>query len=117
MMGRDEMKRVIGARIADLRDAAGMTQQNLADVLAVTRAAIGQKERGASSFNISEVMKMSELFSVTTDFIITGRTDAAPEGLTEQEEILLKFFRASDPEAKLDSLTLVIGNAKNVTFG
>lgn len=60
-----------------LRKAAGLTQEQLAEKLYVTRQAVSKWERGESMPDIETVAALAELYSVTTDEIIRGTV--APE--------------------------------------
>ena len=50
-----------------------MSQQELADVLNITREALSHYETGGREPNLRMLMKMSEYFGVSIDYLVTGR--------------------------------------------
>ena len=74
-------------RLKDLRDRLGYTQSDLAKKLSITRASVNAWEMGISAPSTSWLVELSNLFHVTTDYLlglddcITIRTD----NLTDRE--------------------------------
>lgn len=68
---------VLGARIATLRRAAGMSQGELAQKLQVSPSAVGMYEQGRREPSADTLVAISRLFHVTLDYLLTGQ--AAPE--------------------------------------
>ena len=64
-----------GQRIADLRKKAGITQDQLAEKLYVTREMVSKWERDISQPDYSMVEKIAEILSVSPDKIMS-RNDA-----------------------------------------
>lgn len=54
-----------GQRVKKLRDAAGLTQEELADVLEVSRPAVGAWESGRSRPRLDKMQQLANYFSVT----------------------------------------------------
>lgn len=59
-------------RIQSLRKAKGMSQEELADKIGVSRQAVSKWESGQSTPDSEKIIIMSELFEVTTDYILKG---------------------------------------------
>ena len=59
--------------IRNLRKDNKMSQQELADVLNITREALSHYETGRREPNLRIMMKMSEYFGVSIDYLVTGR--------------------------------------------
>ena len=58
-------------RFRELRLATGYrSQQELADVLYVNQTAVSQWERGSTLPNMQMLLKLSELYGVTTDYLL-----------------------------------------------
>ena len=72
-----------GSYLSRLRKQADMTQHELADRLNVTRQAVSKYERGDSFPDISVLVPISEIFSVTLDDLIRAGEP------TESEQALL----------------------------
>jgi len=66
----------IADRIQYLRKASGLSQEELADQIGVSRQAISKWESAQSLPEIDKVIALSTFFEVTTDYILTG---AEPE--------------------------------------
>ena len=52
------------------RKNAGLTQQQVADVLGLDRSSIAQYERGVSKPNIEKILKICALFEISLDELI-----------------------------------------------
>lgn len=62
----------IGARIAGLRKEKGMTQAELAAVINISDKAISKWESAGSCPDIDVLIKLSDFFEVSLDYIIRG---------------------------------------------
>ena len=63
----------LGKRIASLRHKSGLSQAKLADRLGISASAIGMYEQGRREPPLGILVSMSEVFGVTTDYLISGR--------------------------------------------
>ncbi len=59
-------------RIQYLRKTKGLSQEELADKIGVSRQAVSKWESEQSTPDIEKIIIMSELFEVTTDYILKG---------------------------------------------
>lgn len=59
-------------RLAELRKKSGFSQEQLAEKLSVTRQAISKWESGHGSPDIANIIKLSEIFGVSTDYLLKG---------------------------------------------
>lgn len=57
-------------KVLDLRKRAGLTQEELAEKLAVSRQAISRWEMGLAMPDASNLLQISQLFKVTVDYLI-----------------------------------------------
>ena len=62
----------ISERIQELRKAKGISQEELADKIDVSRQAVSKWENGQSVPDLEKVILLSEYFEVTTDYILKG---------------------------------------------
>lgn len=62
----------IADRIKCLRKNKGLSQEELADKVGVSRQAVSKWESEQSTPDIEKIIIMSELFEVTTDYILKG---------------------------------------------
>ena len=81
----EDIKEIIAKNISDLRAESGMTQLELAERLHYSDKAVSKWERGESVPEISTLVAISKLFSVSLDYLVTGEhTEAAPAEATER---------------------------------
>ena len=69
----------IGERIQELRKTKGLSQEQLAEVLNVSRQAVSKWEGDQSLPEIEKLVEMSTLFGVSIDYILKGETASIPE--------------------------------------
>lgn len=62
----------LGERLSSLRKKKGFSQEQLAEELGLTRQTVSKWELDQSAPDISYILKLSEFFSVSTDYIIKG---------------------------------------------
>ena len=62
----------IADRILSLRKVGGLSQEELADKIGVSRQAISKWESAQSLPEIDKIIALAALFEVTTDYILTG---------------------------------------------
>ena len=64
---------MLGARIATLRRAAGLSQGELARRLQVSASAIGMYEQGRREPSAEILVSLSRVFGVSVDYLLTGQ--------------------------------------------
>ena len=70
----------ISDRIQSLRKARGITQEQLADAVGVSRQAVSKWEAEQSVPDLERVVAMAEYFDVTTDYLLRGIEPAPKKG-------------------------------------
>ena len=65
-----ESKMSMGKRIADLRKAKGMTQEQLAQRMGVTAQAVSKWENDLSCPDVTSLPQLAEVLDVTTDELL-----------------------------------------------
>ncbi len=68
-----------GERIYDLRNRNNMSQGDLADRLDVSRQTISKWENNMCMPEAEKLLQLSEIFSVSVDYILKGKTIVEPE--------------------------------------
>ena len=63
----------IGEKIAELRIAAGMSQEELAEHIDVSRQSVSKWEMDQALPQIDKVLQLCELFGISTDELLTDR--------------------------------------------
>ncbi|WP_312516219.1 helix-turn-helix transcriptional regulator [Anaerospora sp.] len=69
-------------RLAELRSARGLTQQQLADLTGLTRGRLNNYEQGTREPDLVTLQSLADFFEVTTDYLL-GRTDTTAEAAIE----------------------------------
>ena len=57
-------------RIRDLREDSDKTQQEIADILGTSQTMYARYERGANELPIHHLIKLCELYNVSSDYIL-----------------------------------------------
>ena len=75
----------IADRIQYLRKQKGYSQEELADKVGVSRQAVSKWESEQSTPDLEKVIAMSELFEVTTDYLLKG-IEPLPKDVTQPKK-------------------------------
>lgn len=65
-------------RLFELRRQAGLSQEELANLLGVTRQAVQKWEAGASRPDMDNLTALADYFQVTLDYLVSGKAEAPP---------------------------------------
>ena len=88
----------LGQKIAELRKKSGLSQETLAEKMNVSRQAVSKWESNQSIPDIEKIVDLSELFGVTTDYLLKNGTPSFElPGKTTEEETK-KLPKISDHE-------------------
>lgn len=60
----------LAEKVQSLRKTKGMSQEQLAELLGVSRQSVSKWESGQSVPEVDKIVQMSEIFNVTTDYIL-----------------------------------------------
>lgn len=89
----------IGVKIQNLRKQHGMSQEQLAEALGVSRQAVSKWEAEQSVPDIDKIISICDYFGVTTDYILRDAELSAPQ----PEPIPQNTYNISEPEEKTDN--------------
>ena len=93
---------MLGARIAVLRRSRGWKQAELANKLGISASAVGMYEQGRREPAADILVRMADLFGVTTDFLLTGRTKDPTEAMAVDAAIAETIMDADNRLQKRD---------------
>lgn len=97
---------ILADKIMNLRKKAGWSQEELAHQLGVSRQAVSKWESGGSIPDLDKILRLSELFEVSTDYLL--RDDVEPEIPSPEPEPV----SAPDiPQPPVQRITLEQANA------
>ena len=83
--------KAIGERINTRRKQLNYTQEQIAEKMDVSIQMVSNLERGNKAIKIENLLKISQILSISTDYILTGRrakqdVDAVSEQLSQLSE-------------------------------
>lgn len=87
----------LGEKLAALRRQAGLSQEQLADTLGVTRQSVSKWEGDTAVPELGKLIALSDLFGVTVDALVRGEDIAPPpqaSGLERQVAALEREIRS-----------------------
>lgn len=93
-------------RLKQLREEAGLSMKQVADAIEVSDAAVCKWENGNAEPKVTYIIKLSEFFDCTADYLIGKNNDfgvAEKEKsiiLTQREKGLIASFRLLSPNMK-----------------
>ena len=102
---KEDMNMELGKRLKDLRNRMGMTQDELAERLFVSRQTISSWENDKSYPDIHSLLMISELFSVSLDTLVKGDIEVMKEKI--DQETIRTFKKNSNIYAALLLICLV----------
>ena len=80
-------------RLYQLRRGRGISQEELANAVGVSRQAVQKWEAGASTPDLNNLSALADYFSVTLDYLVRGaEASAAPEAPVQQT-IIQNYYR------------------------
>ncbi len=90
-------------KLLELRRREGLSQEQLADRLGVTRQSVSKWEGGTALPELAKLITLSELFSVSVDYLVKDRLEE-PETVESREDAF-SSQQAARLERKVDDLT------------
>ncbi len=78
----------ISARLKDLRIKNKITIERLSEIIGVSTSFVGLVERGDSGISIENLYKLSQVFGVSVDYLLTGEATSKAESDVPKFDIL-----------------------------
>ncbi len=94
---------ILADKIIDLRKKAGMSQEELAEKLGVSRQSVSKWESAQSTPDLNRILKMSEIFGVSTDVLLKDELDLSKPNST-QEAIEVSMPDETEPPRRSVSM-------------
>ena len=84
-----------GKRLKALRKQAEKTQEQVAEAVGLEPGSISRIERGAKGMSIDSLLMFSEIYGVSTDYILKGDKTVAPsDALLEELGALVQKYKS-----------------------
>jgi transcriptional regulator with XRE-family HTH domain len=88
------MIKTVGDRIKELREARGLTQDQLMQAIGVSQATISRLENAITrTGHASTLQKVADVLNTTQEYLLTGET----KGVARREKDVLAIYREIDP--------------------
>ena len=97
---------ILADKIAELRKKNGWSQEELAGQLGVSRQSVSKWESASSIPDLDKILKMSEIFGVSTDYLLKDSNEPEEEALTPAAPVT-----TSDPGSDNDIRTVSLEEA------
>lgn len=91
----------IGARIAALRRAHKMTQDDLAEKLDISTKHISHVERGCSSLSLKNLVETGQIFQCSMDYLILG--ECSDKALSQLPDTIIEILHSGN-DREIDRL-------------
>jgi transcriptional regulator with XRE-family HTH domain len=89
----------IGTRIRTVRRDRGLTQDELAGKVGVSRSAVAQWETGRAGQVTGNLSRIAGALEVNVEYLMYGDDKRAPGEVRQGDEVaLLRLYRECDPE-------------------
>lgn len=94
----------LGDKISKLRKENNYTQEQLADILGVSRQAVSKWESNITYPETDKLVRMSKLFQCTTDYLLLDENetvaDTDPNGSEQHLDAVIKKIQENDKHTK-----------------
>ena len=112
---------ILADKIIELRKKKGWSQEQLAEQLDISRQSVSKWESGTSIPDLERIIKLSEIFSVSTDYLLKDEIETVDETLTVIEETAENVKEENRRSVSLEEaggyMELVEKSAKNIALG
>lgn len=108
---------ILADKIIELRKKSGWSQEELAEKLDVSRQSISKWECAQSVPDMNRILKMSELFGVTTDYLLKDSIDSIDGSVPSINDADAGNARPVSMEEAVSFLSYKEGASKKVAVG
>jgi transcriptional regulator with XRE-family HTH domain len=107
----------IGENVVNLRESKNYSQAHLAKLMNLNKNVLGRIERGERPLRDTEILKLAEIFHVSTDLILDNQTEAIPDLQKDIYKQMSKFldFLKKEPNLTFSGKVLSSEERKNIT--
>ena len=83
----------ISERLLKLRKEKGLSQEDLANELGVSRQTVSKWETGESSPDFDKIIPLCKFYGITSDELLTGKTENVETKDNDKKQVLLKILQ------------------------
>ena len=100
---KEKQKMILADKIVDLRKKSGLSQEELADKLNVSRQAISKWEGAQSVPDMGRIIQLSELFGVSTDYLLKDNLEKEDAVQTDEADSPVRTIGMEEANRFLDA--------------
>jgi transcriptional regulator with XRE-family HTH domain len=101
--------RALGARVRELREERGWSQRALGSQLGILQSKLSKYESGTHQPSLRTLVKISNVFAVSTDYLLTGAKTPVPP--LRDDRLLDRFRRLGSAGEEMRLIVLSILDA------
>ena len=118
LIRKEGQKMILAEKIMEMRKKNGWSQEELAYQLGVSRQSVSKWESGASIPDLERILKLSEIFGVSTDYLLKEEIELAPDIVNVQAELVEEgaVLRRVSMEEAAEFMEARIGSAKQMAL-
>ncbi|MBR5896849.1 MAG: helix-turn-helix transcriptional regulator, partial [Lachnospiraceae bacterium] len=98
---------ILADKIINERKRCGWSQEELAEKLSVSRQSVSKWEGAQAVPDLQKILKMAELFNVTTDYLLRDEIEGTPvenTGYTEDKDYDIRKVSMEEANEYLDTV-------------
>ena len=84
----------IAQRLQELRKRAGYSQEQVAELLGLSRQAVSKWESGQGKPDVDNIVKLTEVYHVSADYILFGKEKEVMASVPEKKELSHEYKKA-----------------------
>ena len=107
---------ILAEKIIQLRKKNGISQQELADKLDVSRQAVSKWESGTSICDLTRIVKMAQLFQVSTDYLLNDDIEQLEEEYNDSSQFDSRLYKVDMSQAN-NFLSMKEKSANTIAIG
>ncbi|MEW4370979.1 helix-turn-helix domain-containing protein [Paenibacillus kandeliae] len=101
---------LLGKRIREERKRLNLTQEKLAERIDLSEAYIGQIERGERILSLDTLLKITDQFGVTVDYLINNSLDSNDDQFLNQLKKIMIDRSIKEKKMILDVLRVMLAH-------
>ncbi len=98
----------IADRLQELRKKAGYSQEQVAEMLGLSRQAVSKWESGQGKPEIDNIVKLTEIYNVSADYILLGIENRGTVAVPEKNGLCHEYKKAISIIAIIAATALII---------
>ena len=107
---------ILADKIIDLRKKNGWSQEELAEMMGVSRQSISKWEGAQSVPDLARIVKLAEIFGVSTDYLLKDDLEQTDVAIVSQEDYPLRTVTMEEANAFLNYRSMLSGRVSLGVF-